>query len=129
MLRHDLNTVIGVGKNWSLPFVWAPMLRYISGPILAIIFSLAYPSFDEVSNDPLYIIGFIVAHCLLLWIVIGFIFPRWYDIFIKHERREDWKQPYAPNQLRGTTDGQEVGNTEAAMSQDAGMSSETSSKK
>lgn len=128
MLRHDLNTVIGVGKNWSLPFVWAPMLRYISGPILAIIFSLAYPSFDEVSNDPLYIVGFIVAHCLLLWIVIGFIFPRWYDIFIVHERRDDWKQPYAPNILRGTTDGQEVDGRDIG-SNDAAMSSETSSKK
>ncbi|CAG1991375.1 unnamed protein product [Fusarium graminearum] len=116
MLRHDLNTVIGVGKNWSLPFIWAPMLRYVSGPILAIIFSLAYPSFDEVKNDPLHIVGFIVAHCLLLWIVIGYIFPRWYDVFIVHDRRDDWKQPYAPNISRGTTDGQEVDSNEAATS-------------
>jgi len=104
------------------------MLRYVSGPILAIIFSLAYPTFEEVMNDPLHIVGFFVAHCLLLWIVIGFIFPRWYDIFIKHERREDWKQPYAPNILRDTTDGQEADNNEAAMSE-AATSSETSSKK
>lgn len=128
MLRHDLNTVCGVGKNWSLPVFWAPILRYVTGPILAIIFSLAYPTFEEVKNDPLYIVGFIVAHCLLLWIVIGFVFPRWYDIFIKHERREDWKQPYAPNILRDTTDGHEPGSNEAATSE-AAMSSETSSKK
>ncbi|KAF5538678.1 amino-acid oxidase [Fusarium mexicanum] len=64
--RHDLNSVIGNGKHWSLPFIWAPMLRYVSGPILAIIFSLAYPSFEEVKNDPLYILGFIVANLLLV---------------------------------------------------------------
>ncbi|KAL5625741.1 hypothetical protein FOBRF1_000084 [Fusarium oxysporum] len=107
-LRHDLNSVIGNGNNWSLPFLWAPMLRYVSGPILAIIFSLAYPSFEEVKNDPLYILGFIVAHLLLVWCVIGFVFPRWFNMFIIPERRDDWKQPYAPNVLRGTTEGKDA---------------------
>ncbi|PCD37162.1 hypothetical protein AU210_005666 [Fusarium oxysporum f. sp. radicis-cucumerinum] len=115
-LRHDLNSVIGNGKNWSLPFLWAPMLRYVSGPILAIIFSLAYPSFEEVKNDPLYILGFIVAHLLLVWCVIGFVFPRWFNIFIIPERHDDWKQPYAPNVLRGTTEGEDATKAETGMS-------------
>ncbi|KAK2936613.1 Sodium:neurotransmitter symporter [Fusarium oxysporum f. sp. vasinfectum] len=115
-LRHDLNSVIGNGNNWSLPFLWAPMLRYVSGPILAIIFSLAYPSFEEVKNDPLYILGFIVAHLLLVWCVIGFVFPRWFNIFIVPERRDDWKQPYAPNVLRGTTEGEDATKAETASS-------------
>ncbi|EXM14508.1 hypothetical protein V3481_005817 [Fusarium oxysporum f. sp. vasinfectum] len=122
-LRHDLNSVIGNGNNWSLPFLWAPMLRYVSGPILAIIFSLAYPSFEEVKNDPLYILGFIVAHLLLVWCVIGFVFPRWFNIFIVPERRDDWKQPYAPNVLRGTTEGEDATKAETGMSSgDASMS-------
>ncbi|KLO92094.1 Uncharacterized protein LW93_7723 [Fusarium fujikuroi] len=115
-------SVIGNGKNWSLPFLWAPMLRYVSGPILAIIFSLAYPSFEEVKNDPLYILGFIVAHLLLVWCVIGFVFPRWFNVFIVSERRDDWKQPYAPNVLRGTTEGEDATETETGMSSgDASM--------
>ncbi|KAH7222587.1 uncharacterized protein BKA55DRAFT_681043 [Fusarium redolens] len=115
-LRHNLNSVIGNGKNWSLPFLWAPMLRYVSGPVLAIIFSLAYPSFEEVKNDPLYILGFIIAHLLLVWRVIGFVFPRWFNVFIIPERRDNWKQPYAPNVLRGTTEGEEATKADAGMS-------------
>ncbi|SCV27438.1 uncharacterized protein FFB14_01551 [Fusarium fujikuroi] len=83
------------------------MLRYVSGPILAIIFSLAYPSFEEVKNDPLYILGFIVAHLLLVW---------WFNVFIVSERRDDWKQPYAPNVLRGTTEGEDATKAETELS-------------
>lgn len=107
-----MNAIIGVGKNWSLPAFWAPLLRYVSGPILAIIFSLAYPAFDQVSNDPLYILGFIVAHFLLLWIVVGWLMPTWFDVFVVPERRDDWKQPYAPNVLRGTTEEEEADSSE-----------------
>ncbi|CVL06291.1 uncharacterized protein FMAN_03772 [Fusarium mangiferae] len=102
------------------------MLRYVSGPILAIIFSLAYPSFEEVKNDPLYILGFIVAHLLLVllvWCMSVFAFPRWFNVFIVPERRDDWKQPYAPNVLRGTTEGEDATKAETGMSSgDASMS-------
>jgi solute carrier family 6 GABA transporter-like protein 1 len=45
--------------------------------------------------------------------------PQWLDVFIVPERREDWKQPVAPNVLRDTTegvvaDGLETGSTEEA---------------
>ncbi|KAG8409549.1 hypothetical protein J3459_017376 [Metarhizium acridum] len=33
-LTRDLNSVIATGKNWSVPFFWAPVIRYISCPIL-----------------------------------------------------------------------------------------------
>ncbi|KAH4963688.1 hypothetical protein HBI38_130570 [Parastagonospora nodorum] len=107
-LRHDLNAVIGGEKNWTLPFFWAPLLRYFSGPILAIILSLAYPSFDQLRYDPLHVMGFIIAHFLLVWCVIGFVIPQWLDIFIIPERRDDWKQPLAPGILRDTTEGEVV---------------------
>ena len=114
--------MIGKGKNWRLPSFWAPLLRYISSPILAIIFSLAYPTFQEVSNDPLYIVGFIVAHFLLVWIVVGWLVPSWFDVFVIPERRDDWKQPYAPNVLRETTD------EDDAESSENGLSPKTSEK-
>ncbi|KAF5642230.1 Sodium and chloride-dependent GABA transporter 2 [Fusarium tjaetaba] len=115
-------------RQWSKlvsPLPLGTMPRYIPGSVLAIIFSLAYPSFEEVKNAPLYILGSISAHLLLVWCVIGFVFPRWFNVFIVPGRRDDWKQPYAPNVLRGTTEGGEVTKAETGMpSGDASMSNE-----
>lgn len=113
-LRHDLNSVIGGGSNWSLPFFWAPLLRYFTGPLLSIILSLAYPAFETVLDDPLHILGFIIGHFLLVWCVVGFIFPSWLDVFIIPERRDDWKQPVAPRVLRDTQEGQIADEMESA---------------
>ena len=111
--------MIGGGSNWALPAVWAPCLRYITGPILAIILSLAYPAFETVYDDPLHIMGFIVGHFLLVWCVAGFLMPRWLDAFIIEERRDDWKQPLAPCLLRDTTDGEIAANMEAGSASDS----------
>ncbi|PVH98239.1 SNF-domain-containing protein [Periconia macrospinosa] len=118
-LRRDLNAVIGGSTNWSLPFIWAPLLRYFSGPILAIILSLAYPSFEGLSNDPLHVMGFIIGHFLIVWVILGFIMPGWLDAFIIPERRNDWKQPHAPDLLRDTTDGEIADSLEAGSSPNA----------
>lgn len=107
-----------MGKNWSLPFIWAPLLRYVTGPILAIILSLAYPSFETLSNDPLHVMGFIVGHFLLVWCVAGFFMPKWLDVFIIPERRDDWKQPLAPGIRRDTTEGQIADVMETGSSSD-----------
>lgn len=72
----DLNTVVARGKNWKIPFFWAPVLKYISAPILAIIVAFAYPDFHEVRNDPLNIFAFAVAHLTMLAVTVGLIFPR-----------------------------------------------------
>ncbi|KAK0383257.1 hypothetical protein NLU13_9170 [Sarocladium strictum] len=116
-LRHDLNSVIGIDKNWTLPSAWPVLLRYVTGPILAVILSLAYPAFEEVYDDPMHILGFIIGHFLLVWVVVFFFFPQWLDVFIIPERRDDWKQPIAPGVLRDTTEGimaegMETGSTE-----------------
>ena len=66
------------------------------------------------SNDPLHVMGFIVAHFLLIWVILGFVMPRWLDIFIIPERRDDWKQPIAPCVLRGTREADLDGSMEAA---------------
>lgn len=118
-LRHDLNSVIGGGSNWTLPAIWAPLLRYFTGPVLAIILSLAYPTFEGRNNDPLHVMGFIIGHFLLVWCVLGFVMPRWLDIFIIPERRDDWKQPIAPCVVRGTREAEIDSGLEAASASDS----------
>lgn len=82
--------------------------------MLSIILSLAYPAFETVLDDPLHILGFIIGHFLLVWCVVGFIFPSWLDVFIIPERRDDWKQPVAPRVLRDTQEGQIADEMESA---------------
>lgn len=96
-LRRDLNVIVATGKNWKLPVFWAAVLKYISAPILSIVFSFAYPSFSKVKNDPLHIFGFSVAHLVMVIIAAGFVVPRWFDIFIPATRRGEGNIPYAPN--------------------------------
>lgn len=87
-LRRDLNSTVAENpKNWAIPIFWAPVLKYISAPILAIIFSFAYPSFHAKRNDPLHIFAFSIMHLAMVLIAVGFIFPRWFDVFIPVERR------------------------------------------
>ncbi|KAI0506737.1 sodium-dependent noradrenaline transporter [Xylaria bambusicola] len=85
-LRRDLNVVVGVGKNWTIPSFLPVLLRYVSGPTLAIILSFAYPEFYKLRYDPLMITGFTLTHILLAATLLGFIIPRYYDIFIPPSR-------------------------------------------
>ncbi|KAK5200050.1 hypothetical protein LTR92_000591 [Exophiala xenobiotica] len=103
-LRRDLNLIIGLGKNCKLSFFWSPLLQYITGPVLAIVFSFADPGFQTVKNDPMYIPGFIVAQFLLLCIVLGFVVPKWLVVFIPRDKRNDEKLLYAPDMTRGSTE-------------------------
>lgn len=96
-LRLDLNAIVANGKNWAIPFFWGPLLRYVAAPALAIIFSFAYPDFYAVREDPLHILGFIIAHICLLLIGAGIIGPRWFNSIIPPTRREEGKFAYAPN--------------------------------
>ncbi|KAH7018263.1 uncharacterized protein B0I36DRAFT_297829 [Microdochium trichocladiopsis] len=95
-LTADLNVVVGSNGNWALPFWWAPLLRYISGPILAIVYSFSYPDFYSKRQDPTYIYGFALAHCALLIVALGFVVPRWFDSLIPPPRRNEGHIPYAP---------------------------------
>lgn len=72
-------------------------MRYISAPILAIIFSFAYPSFYLLRYDPLHILGFTLAHVCLLVIGLGVILPRWFDVFLPPHRLNDGKVDTIPN--------------------------------
>lgn len=90
--------VVGRGKNWKIPTFWPALLRYISGPVLSIIFSFAYPEFYTLRYDPMMIAGFILAHLGLLLILLGFVMPRYYDAFIPVDRREEESRKTQANQ-------------------------------
>jgi solute carrier family 6 GABA transporter-like protein 1 len=98
-LRRDLNIIVAVGKNWSIPLVWGPVLRYISAPILAIIASFSYPDFYARGRmDPLHIFGFTCAHIGFFLVVVGLVLPRAFDIFVRPEKRDEFKVAYAPQE-------------------------------
>ncbi|KAM0335144.1 hypothetical protein ACHAQA_000185 [Verticillium albo-atrum] len=98
-LTRDLNVVIGVGKNWNIPVVWAPCLKFISGPILAIVLSFAYASFPASMADPIWVYGFSMMHLVYPIIVIGLIFPGWYNFIVRVEKREKGNHLVAPMEI------------------------------
>ncbi|EKG16607.1 Sodium:neurotransmitter symporter [Macrophomina phaseolina MS6] len=100
-LRRDLNVIVGGGKNWNIPSFLPFLLRYVSGPTLAIIFSFAYPEFYSLRYDPMMIAGFILAHLCLLMMVMGFIMPRYYDCFVPPHRRSEGTGETVVNQIKG----------------------------
>ncbi|KAJ3498546.1 hypothetical protein NLG97_g1039 [Lecanicillium saksenae] len=118
-LCRDLNNVVAVGNNWSIPIVWGPILRYISAPIMAVTFSFSYKAFYVVRNDPLHIFAFATAHVVMIIIAAGFIVPRAFDIFVPADKLHVGKSFYAPQVVvLGVLDGEEAAQVEAT-SQDA----------
>lgn len=100
-MRRDLNVIVGGNGNWNIPRFWPLLLRYISAPILAIIFSFAYPEFHTLRYDPLMIVGFIVAHICLLVILLGFVMPRYYSVFIPPSRQGEGTEETIANEPKG----------------------------
>ncbi|KAF4550827.1 Hypothetical protein D9617_15g041770 [Elsinoe fawcettii] len=88
-LRTDLNMVIGLGKNWTIPVFWPVLLRYVAAPLLSIIYAFAYPGFIASRYDPLEIFGFMLGQFSLFIVAGSFIVPRWYQGIIPPQRRKD----------------------------------------
>ncbi|CAD0115502.1 unnamed protein product [Aureobasidium uvarum] len=88
-LRRDLNLIVGSGNNWKIPAFMPVLLRYVSGPVLAIIFSFAFPEFHELRYDPMMIAGFILSILGMVGVLLGFVVPRYYDCFVPWQRREE----------------------------------------
>ncbi|CAL8583961.1 hypothetical protein XPA_009571 [Xanthoria parietina] len=105
-LRRDLNVIVGSGKNWNIPVFWSPLIRYVSAPILFIVYSLAYPEFWTLRNDPVYVFGFILAHFCLIFAVVALVLPRYYDVFVPMHRLDDGKRIAAPGVLENLIVGQ-----------------------
>eukprot|EP00171_Calliarthron_tuberculosum_P008211 IDg8211t1 len=77
-LMRDLNEVVGQGKNWKLPFFWAPILRWITAPVLIVNLTVSYKRFSEKKHylDPLHCFAFAISHVGVALVVLGFVCPQ-----------------------------------------------------
>jgi solute carrier family 6 GABA transporter-like protein 1 len=119
-LRRDLNLIVGGGKNWAIPSFLPFLLRYISGPVLAIIFSFASPEFRTLRYDPMMIAGFILSHICLVLIVLGFVMPRYYDVFIPPHRRGEGTEETVVNETKDEVPGADAMTDEVGRDRDGG---------
>jgi solute carrier family 6 GABA transporter-like protein 1 len=106
-----------------LPF----LLRYLSGPVLAIIFSFAFPEFHTLRYDPMMIAGFILSIFTIIVILLGFVMPRYYDAFIPAERRGEGSEPTLAMETKGELAGKPIADTVAAEHGDIGIIRDSSS--
>ncbi|KAL8405175.1 hypothetical protein RB594_009901 [Gaeumannomyces avenae] len=95
-LTRDLNGVVGTGKNWKIPIFWAPLLKYMTSPVLLMLLSLAYPLFISKRTDPQQIFAFSFMHIVMVVTVSVFVYPRYFNVFVKREARGAGDQPVAP---------------------------------
>ncbi|KAF2030005.1 SNF-domain-containing protein [Setomelanomma holmii] len=100
-IRRDLNLIVGQGKNWKIPAFLPFLLRYISGPALAIVFSFAFPEFHSLRYDPMMITGFIISILTIIVVLVGFVMPRYYDAFIPIHRRGKGTEPTTAMETKG----------------------------
>lgn len=94
-LRRDLNVIIGQGKNWNIPVFWAPVLRYVSSPVLAMIFGFSYNLFYKNRGDPLHIFAFSAAHVIMLTSLIAIAIPSWLNFCVAPAMVDSDKLQYA----------------------------------
>lgn len=73
-------------------------------PILAIILSFSYPSFNALRHDPCQIVGFFVANMTMAFVAIGFLLPKFYDPFVPAEKRGEGHLGFAPNEAVAVVD-------------------------
>lgn len=84
------------------------LLRYLSGPVLAIIFSFAFPEFHTLRYDPMMIAGFILSIITVIVILLGLVMPRYYDAFIPVARRFEGTEPTVTMQTKGELAGRPI---------------------
>lgn len=98
-LKRDLNRIIVSGNNWRLHWFWPICLKYITAPAVGLVFTFAYPKFlnttDRMFENPPYLYSFILMHLVVIFIIVLFIFPRFFNFLIPETRREDgkWREP------------------------------------
>jgi solute carrier family 6 GABA transporter-like protein 1 len=113
-LRRDLNVIVGQGKNWKIPAFMPFLLRYLSGPVLAIIFSFAFPEFHTLRYDPMMIAGFILSIITIIVVLLGLVMPRYYVVFIPANRRLEGTEPTVPAQTKGELAGRPIAEMSSA---------------
>ncbi|KAA8616815.1 Na+-dependent transporter of the SNF family [Pyrenophora tritici-repentis] len=126
-LRRDLNVIVGQGKNWKIPAFMPFLLRYLSGPVLAIILSFAFPEFHTLRYDPMMIAGFILSILTIIVILLGLIMPRYYDAFIPVHRRFEGTEPTVAMQTKDELGGRPIADVVTAEQGDSGILRDSSS--
>lgn len=86
-LSLDLNAIVAGEKNWGLPVMWAPVLRWVAAPTLITILSISYADFPKYARDPLHVFAFIFAHFFVLVVIVGIIVPQSLSIWISEEHK------------------------------------------
>jgi solute carrier family 6 GABA transporter-like protein 1 len=111
---------VGNGRNWKIPAFMPFLLRYISGPVLAIILSFAFPEFHKLRYDPMMIAGFILSILGVTMMVLGFIAPRYFNVFVPASRRAEGTEVTIANEIKVEKDHEaEVSETEVKRSASA----------
>jgi solute carrier family 6 GABA transporter-like protein 1 len=122
-----LNVIVGQGKNWKIPAFMPFLLRYLSGPVLAIIFSFAFPEFHTLRYDPMMIAGFILSIITIVVVLLGLVMPRYYDAFIPVHRRSEGTEPTIPTQTKGELAGRPIAEMASAEQGHSGVMRDSSS--
>jgi solute carrier family 6 GABA transporter-like protein 1 len=122
-----LNVIVGQGKNWKIPAFMPFLLRYLSGPVLAIIFSFAFPEFHTLRYDPMMIAGFILSIITIVVVLLGLVMPRYYDAFIPVHRRSEGTEPTIPTQTKGELAGRPIAEVASAEQGHSGVMRDSSS--
>lgn len=97
MLTRDLNAVIAQGNNWSLPMFWAPVMRWITAPVLAVILAIGYQDYTvgkEYHKDPLHVFSFILSHVGVAFIIVGFFWPNTFAWWSPRKELESDQRQY-----------------------------------
>jgi solute carrier family 6 GABA transporter-like protein 1 len=103
------------------------LLRYLSGPVLAIIFSFAFPEFHTLRYDPMMIAGFILSIITIVVVLLGLVMPRYYDAFIPVHRRSEGTEPTIPTQTKGELAGRPIAEVASAEQGHSGVMRDSSS--
>jgi solute carrier family 6 GABA transporter-like protein 1 len=122
-----LNVIVGQGKNWKIPAFMPFLLRYLSGPVLAIIFSFAFPEFHTLRYDPMMIAGFILSIITIIVVLLGLVMPRYYDAFIPTHRRVEGTEPTVAMETKGELAGKPIAEMVSAEQGLSGIMRDSSS--
>ena len=87
--------IVARGKNWKIPALWAPVLRWLSAPLLIVILSIAYDDTGVLLKDPLQIFSFVLAHIGVVVVLLGIIVPSIMNVWTPATQKSSWERQYS----------------------------------
>jgi solute carrier family 6 (neurotransmitter transporter, GABA) member 1 len=98
-LRKDLNTVVACHGRTSIPFMWALIIKFVTGPVTLIMCSFSLIGIVELVTDPIAAFGVFTGMLIVLFTIVGIIVPRFLNPLIPLGEEKGWKDQY--NNLPG----------------------------